>query len=35
LCAIKDDQEEIIKYIPHVDHMIFISPIVYGILKIQ
>jgi multimeric flavodoxin WrbA len=30
LCAIKDDQEEIIKYIPHVDHMIFMSPIIIG-----
>lgn len=30
LCAIKDDQEKIIKYIPHVDHMIFLSPIIVG-----
>lgn len=30
LCAIRDDQEEIIKYIPHVDHMIFLSPIILG-----
>jgi multimeric flavodoxin WrbA len=30
LCALKDDQEKILKYIPHVDHMIFLSPILIG-----
>jgi len=30
LCVIKDDQEEILKYIPHVDHLIFVSPIILG-----
>ena len=30
ICAIKDDQEEILKYIPHVDHLIFLSPIILG-----
>lgn len=30
LCAIKDDQEQIIRYIPHVDHLVFLSPILLG-----
>lgn len=30
LCAIKDDQEKILKYLPHVDHLIFLSPIILG-----
>lgn len=30
LCVIKDDQEKIIKYAPHVDHLVFVSPIILG-----
>ena len=30
ICSLKDDQEKILKYIPHVDHILFLSPIILG-----